>query len=304
MTATAASGTRTAPTPSVGLASALPMQPEDFACAAKLLKERTGIVLGSHKAGMVAHILSTQARQHGCASVAAWLTQLRQTPHLPHAPQSAPAISSKWQTFINAFTVNHTAFFRERHHFDILADFVRTRARPIQVWCAAASSGEEPYSIAITLLDACGGNSALVSVLATDIDSQALEQARRGVYREERVKILPAATLRNWFLHGTHGNDGLVSVKPILKACIRFQMLNLTQSPWPMEQQGQKFDAIFCRNTMIYFERHTQIRLLERFAPLLKKGGLLFVGHSENFTGITRAFELQGQTVYRVAPPK
>jgi len=284
-----------------GLAPALPMQPEDFACAARLLKERTGIVLGSHKAGMTAHILSTQARQHGCASVADWLTQLRQTPHLPHAPQSAPAVSSKWQTFINAFTVNHTAFFRERHHFDILTNFVRTRAKPIQVWCSAASSGEEPYSIAITLLEACGGQSAQVSVLATDIDSQAIEQARHGVYREERVKPLPAATLRNWFLHGTHGNGGLVSVKPKLKACVRFQVLNLTDAPWPMEQQGQKFDAIFCRNTMIYFERKTQIRLLERFAPLLKKGGLLFVGHSENFTGITRVFELQGQTVYRVA---
>jgi len=294
MTAMAAPAA-TAPAP-LGLASVLPMQPEDFACTAKLLKERTGIVLGSHKADMVAHILSTQARQHGCASVAAWLNQLRQTPLLPHTPQPA-----NWQAFINAFTVNHTAFFRERHHFDILADFVRTRTKPIHVWCAAASSGEEPYSIAITLLDACRGNSAQVSVLASDIDSQAIEQARRGVYSEERVRSLPAATLKNWFLHGTHSNGGLVSVKPKLKACVQFQVLNLTESPWAMEQQGQKFDAIFCRNTMIYFERHTQIRLLERFAPLLKKGGLLFVGHSENFTGITRVFELQGQTVYRVA---
>jgi len=278
----------------------LPMQREDFACATSLLKTHTGIMLGNHKADMAARILGMQARAHGCTSISAYLDFLRRTS--PFASSASTEQPPQWQAFINAFTVNHTAFFRERHHFDILADFVRQRARPVRIWCSASSSGEEPYSIAMTLMEnghtAQAGSSALV--LATDIDSQAIAQAQRGVYTEERVKGVDPSLLKKYFQHGIQGNQGKVRVKPALQACVHFQTLNLLQSPWGIEHQAQKFDAIFCRNTMIYFEQATQIRLLERFAPLLKKDGLLFVGHSENFAGLTRSFALQGQTVYRV----
>lgn len=265
----------------------LPMSPEDFAQAARLLSDRTGILLGNHKEEMTARVLDAQTRKTGHDSVAAYLNYLRQNPQAPI-----------WQSFINAFTVNHTAFFRERHHFDILADFAKQRPAPISIWCCAASTGEEPYTIAMTLLEARGRSPSQVSVLATDIDSKAIQQAQRGVYTEDRIKAIPEPLLRQYFQRGRGSNDGLARVKPVLRECVRFDILNLVEPSWPIDQ---KFDAIFCRNTMIYFNKKTQTRILERFAPLLKKDGLLFAGHSENFTYLTQAFRLLGQTVYRVA---
>ncbi|MCB5362803.1 chemotaxis protein CheR [Pusillimonas sp. CC-YST705] len=267
-------------------ATQLPMSSEDFAQAARLLSDRTGIVLGDHKEEMTARVLDAQARKSGQGSVAAYLAYLRQHPQ-----------AEIWQSFINAFTVNHTAFFRERHHFEILADFAKQRPAPISVWCCAASTGEEAYTIAMTLLEVCGRAPSRVSVLATDIDSKAIQKAQRGVYTAERVKAIPENLLRQYFQRGRGSNEGLVRVKPVLGECIRFQTLNLVEPAWPIDQ---KFDAIFCRNTMIYFDKKTQVRILERFVPLLKKDGLLFAGHSENFTYLTQVFRLQGQTVYRV----
>lgn len=264
----------------------LPMSPEDFAQAARLLSERTGILLGNHKEEMTARVLDAQSRKTGHDSVAAYLSYLRQNPQ-----------AAVWQSFINAFTVNHTAFFRERHHFDILADFAKQRGTPINIWCCAASTGEEPYTIAMTLMEVCGRTPSRVSVLATDIDSKAIQQAERGVYTEDRIKSVPEPLLRQYFQRGRGSNEGLARVKPVLRECVRFDILNLVDSSWPIDQ---KFDAIFCRNTMIYFDKKTQTRILERFAPLLKKDGLLFAGHSENFTYLTQAFRLLGQTVYRV----
>lgn len=273
--------------PFAALATPLRIAPEDFAQASRLLCERTGILLGNHKEEMAARVLDAQARKQGHESISAYLVFLRQNPQ-----------AEAWQTFINAFTINHTAFFRERHHFDILADFAKTRSGPLHVWCAAASTGEEPYSIAMTLLENCGRTASRVSVLATDIDSQAIEQAERGVYTEDRVKTVPEPLLRSYFQRGKGTNEGLVKVKPILHDCVHFDTLNLVDPSWGIDQ---KFDAIFCRNTMIYFEKKTQVRILERFAPMLKKDGLLFAGHSENFTYLTQSFRLLGQTVYRVA---
>ncbi len=267
-------------------ATQLPMSPEDFAQAARLLSDRTGILLGNHKEDMTARVLDAQARKTGHDSIAAYLGYLRQNPQ-----------AAIWQSFINAFTVNHTAFFRERHHFDMLADFARQRTAPVQIWCCAASTGEEAYTIAMTLLEACGRTPSRVSVLATDIDSKAIQQARRGVYTEDRVQSVPEPLLHRYFQRGRGSNAGLVRVKPVLRECVRFDTLNLVAPSWPIDQ---KFDAIFCRNTMIYFDKNTQTRILERFAPLLKRDGLLFAGHSENFTYLTKAFRLLGQTVYRV----
>lgn len=267
-------------------AGQLSMTHEDFAQAARLLSDRTGILLGNHKEDMTARVLDAQARKTGHESISTYLAYLR---HNPQAPV--------WQSFINAFTVNHTAFFRERHHFDILADFVKQRPGPVHVWCCAASTGEEPYTIAMTLLEAFKGAASRVSVLATDIDSKAIAQAERGVYTEDRIKAVPEAMLRQYFQRGKGSNEGLARVKPVLRECVQFHTLNLVEPSWPIDQ---KFDAIFCRNTMIYFDKKTQTRILERFVPLLKKDGLLFAGHSENFTYLTQAFRLLGQTVYRV----
>jgi len=267
---------------------ALPEQaqlaPGDFEQAASLLKIRAGIVLGEHKHEMAGRTLALRAHAVGCRTVREYLDELARN-----------SVSPEWEMFVNAFTINHTAFFREQHHFDILARFARTRSKPISVWCCAASTGEEPYTIAMTLREACPQPDVGVSIWATDIDTQAIRRASEGMYPLERVKPVPEDHLRKYFQRGTGRRAGMVRVKSNLRNLIEFSVFNLLQNDWPAPQS---FDAIFCRNTMIYFDKPTQTKILERFAPTLKAGGLLFAGHSENFTYLTDAFRLQGQTVY------
>lgn len=259
----------------------------EFSRAGKLLHTRSGIMLGEHKRDLAARVLGLRARKKALLDASEYLDHLQRDPHSP-----------EWQAFINAFTINHTAFFREPHHFKLLAEFVRTRQAPVSVWCCAASTGEEPYSIAMTLLEATNASHGRASVWATDIDTQAIEKARKGIYTYERVKPISEPLLKKYFYRGKGTKDGLVRVKPLLQEITQFESLNLVAPSWPITE---KFDAIFCRNTMIYFDKPTQTRILERFAPLLKPGGLLFAGHSENFTYLTKAFRLRGQTVYTLA---
>lgn len=259
----------------------------DLTRVVDILHKRAGIVLGAHKKDMAARTLGLRAHHSGHESVRDYLN------YLEHNPQI-----DEWDRFVSAFTINHTAFFREQHHFQILADFVRTRRKPVSVWCCASSSGEEPYTLAMTLHDACGQSDVGVSVLATDIDTQVLAQARKGVYTLDRIKPVPPEFLRRYFLRGTGRQAGMAMVKPVIRNMVTFDELNLVAPSWPI---NQKFDAIFCRNTMIYFDKPTQTRILERFVPLLKPGGLMFAGHSENFTYLTQSLRLQGQTVYALA---
>lgn len=261
---------------------------EDLHRAVTALRRRTGIVLGEHKIDMAGRTLGLHAHRAGMSSVREYLTMIEQNVDSP-----------EWQALISAFTVNHTAFFREKYHFDILAEFCETRKKkPISVWCCASSTGEEPYSIAITMYEACGRTNAGMSVLASDIDTQALERARKGVYTMERARPVRPELLRRYFLRGAGGQAGMVMVKPFIREMVTFEAVNLVDPVWPIKQ---KFDVIFCRNTMIYFDKPTQTRILQRFVPLLKPDGLLFAGHSENFTYLTDAFRLRGQTVYTVA---
>lgn len=260
---------------------------QDLGRTVDLLHRRAGIVLGDHKKDMAARTLGLRAHHAGLGAVRDYLNYLEQNPQ-----------SEEWDRFISAFTINHTAFFREQHHFQILADFVRTRRKPISIWCCASSTGEEPYTLAMTLHDACGQSDAGISVLATDIDLQVLAQARKGVYTLDRIKPIPPEFLRRYFLRGTGRQAGMAMVKPVIRNLVTFEELNLVAPAWPI---SQKFDAIFCRNTMIYFDKPTQTRILERFVPLLKPGGLMFAGHSENFTYLTKSLRLQGQTVYALA---
>lgn len=266
----------------------MPVLPEvghnDFERAARMLHKRAGIVLGDHKREMAERTLAMRARSMHLDQVQQYLDHLEMNPHSEH-----------WETFVNAFTINHTAFFREHHHFAVLAKFARSRKKPFSVWSCASSTGEEPYSIAMTLRESCPAPDAGVTVLATDIDTRAIAAAKEGMYSLERAKPVPEEYLRKYFQRGTGRRAGMVRVKPLLRDMIQFDVLNLLASDWPV---NQKFDAIFCRNTMIYFDKATQTKILERFATVMKPGGLLFVGHSENFTYLTKAFQLQGQTVY------
>ncbi|WP_417251138.1 CheR family methyltransferase [Castellaniella sp.] len=260
---------------------------QDLTRAVELLHHRAGILLGEHKKDMATRTLGLRAHHAGLGSVRDYLN------YLEHNPQA-----DEWDHFVNAFTINHTAFFREQHHFQILAEFIRKRRKPINVWCCASSSGEEPYTLAMTLHDACGQNDTGISVLATDIDTQILTQAKKGVYTLDRIKPVPPEFLRRYFLRGTGRQSGMAMIKPVIRNMVTFEELNLVSPSWPV---SQKFDAIFCRNTMIYFDKATQARILERFARLVKPGGLMFAGHSENFTYLTDIWRLQGQTVYALA---
>ena len=207
---------------------------------------------------------------------------------------------------VNAFTVNETYFYREDHQLrcmtaNLLADILtRKKAEdPIRIWSIPCSTGEEPYSIAMTLIEALGDHAARqCSVLSTDIDSQVLAKADAGVYSLDQVKHLSAERLKRFFLKGTGAHAGLVKVRPEVRALVKFERLNLTEANYNLRSP---FDAIFCRNVMIYFDKPTQAQVLTRFEPLMKPGALLFAGHSENFTYVTQAFRLRGQTVYELA---
>lgn len=261
----------------------------DVQRAKNLLKAHTGIVLGEHKHDMASRTLALRAHEAGAKTVSIYLDQLQRSTN-----------NKLWSAFVNSFTINHTAFYRERHHFEILSRYIRKRSKPISIWCCAASTGEEPYTIAISLAEAFANYSNL-SVTATDIDSDALAMASKGIYSLDRISPVPEKILHKYFLRGSGKYAGMVMVKPSLRELVDFSELNLVSPDWHIAADGQKFDAIFCRNTLIYFDKSTQVKILERFVPLLKPGGLLFVGHSENFTYLTQSLRLEGQTVYSVA---
>ncbi|GAA0797818.1 CheR family methyltransferase [Cupriavidus gilardii] len=258
----------------------------DFDKVRALIHRRAGISLGAQKREMVYSRLARRLRALHLSDFASYLALLE-----------ADEYSGEWEFFTNALTTNLTSFFREAHHFPLLAEHAKRIGRPYSVWCAAASTGEEPYSIAITLAEALGERAA--TVLATDIDTQVLAKARTGVYSADQVSRLSQERLKRFFLKGTGQRAGQVKVKPELASTITFEPLNLLAPDWGIRE---RFDAIFCRNVMIYFDKPTQGRILERFVPLLKPHGLLFAGHSENFSYVTRAFQLRGQTVYELAP--
>ncbi|WP_322058867.1 CheR family methyltransferase [Paraburkholderia sp. J63] len=283
---TLASATSTAP--GEGSARDFEFTPADFERIRALIHRRAGISLSDHKRDMAYSRLARRLRALGHESFRAYLDELEQRND-----------ASEWEAFTNALTTNLTAFFREAHHFPILADFVKRRSQ-VSVWCSAASTGEEPYSIAMTLIEALGERAAREArVLATDLDTQVLAKADAGVYAFDQVKHLSPERLKRFFLKGTGGHAGLVKVRPELRQMIRFEQLNLTDADYGLRTT---FDAIFCRNVMIYFDKPTQAQVLARFEPLMKPDGLLFAGHSENFTYVTQAFRLRGQTVYERAP--
>ncbi|MBK5929770.1 chemotaxis protein CheR [Halochromatium salexigens] len=259
----------------------------DFRRIRELIHQRAGIVLAEHKREMVYSRLAKRLRHYGLTRFSDYLARLERRPD-----------AKEWEAFTNALTTNLTAFFREAHHFPQLAKHVQDRAGAVRVWCAAASTGEEPYSIAITLSETLGPRAADAKVLATDIDTEALAKARAGIYPIEQVHKMDEARIKRYFQRGTGGQVGLARVRPELRHMVEFEVLNLLAPGWSIKGP---FDAIFCRNTMIYFDKSTQARILERFAPLLKPDGLLFAGHSENFSYISQAFRLRGQTIYTLA---
>jgi chemotaxis protein methyltransferase CheR len=270
----------------------------DFTRVRALLREAAGIALNQQKKAMVYARLASRVRSLGFASFTEYLAVLEDRAH------------PEWSAFISALTTNLTSFFREPHHFPILAELARVcpRKQPFTVWSAGCASGEEPYSIAMCLSGASsrwvrthGHPDAAVRVLGTDIDGVVLARACEGIYPLAAIAGLPVATARRFFLRGAGEQAGKVKVRPELARLVSFGPLNLCDEHW--ELRGE-LDAIFCRNVMIYLDRAVQRRTLERFAAHLKPHGLLFTGHSENLFGnASDLFRLRGKTVYELAAP-
>ncbi|MFN3752079.1 MAG: CheR family methyltransferase [Thiobacillus sp.] len=260
----------------------------DFSRVRELIYRKAGISLSESKQEMVYSRLARRLRARNLNSFALYLDMLERGDD-----------RDEWQAFTNALTTNLTAFFREAHHFPVLAEHLRKATPPLSIWCAAASTGEEPYTIAMTVCEAFGTLTPPVSIVATDIDTNVLDTATNGVYPLERVDKMPQDRLKRFFLRGKGERAGFVRVRPELRQLVTFRPLNLLAPAWSV---SGPFDAIFCRNVMIYFDKPTQGRILERFVPLMKPDGLLFAGHSENFMYASNAFKLRGKTVYELVP--
>ena len=258
----------------------------DFERVRKMIHAHAGIALAPAKQDMVYSRLTRRLRACGDRTFADYLNRVERD-------------RSEWQHFVNALTTNLTSFFREAHHFDILAERLRKHGggRTIQIWCCAASTGEEPYSIAITACEAFKTLTPPVSIIASDVNTSVLEQAGKGVYTADRIGRLPAAQLKQFFTPDASA-PGAYRVRPELQRLISFRRVNLLENNWSVRGP---LDAIFCRNVMIYFDKDTQYAILKRFVPLLDKEGALFAGHSESFLHAADLFRPLGRTVYQRA---
>jgi chemotaxis protein methyltransferase CheR len=264
----------------------------DFLVLRDMVKKLAGIDLADSKEDMVYSRISRRLRSLGLRTFAQYCELLES------------GDSSELAEFCNAMTTNLTAFFREGHHFDYLRSHVLAprlagpkAARRVRIWSAGCSSGEEAYSIAMTVCETIPDRRGWdVKILATDIDSRMLALAKQGSYSQDRVKGLTSERLARFF-ENAPGEQRLFSIKPEVARLVTFKQLNLMHD-WPM---SGPFDAIVCRNVVIYFDKHTQRQLFARMAQLQRRDDLLFLGHSETLFKVSTDYELIGKTVYRRA---
>jgi chemotaxis protein methyltransferase CheR len=256
----------------------------DFDRVQAMIYQRAGISLHDGKHAMVYSRLSRRLRETGHQSFRDYLSWLEQSG------------GAEWQEFVNALTTNLTSFFRENHHFELFFEHLKSKpiGSPWRLWCCAASTGEEPYSIVMSAMDALGPK-ANFNLTASDIDSKVLATAEQGMYKLDALKSMGADRMQKYFLRGKGSNAGYARVKSELINKIDFMIVNLIKDDWPFQDA---FDVIFCRNVMIYFDAKTQRQVLERLHRVMKPGGYLFVGHAENFTDSRDLFVLKGKTLY------
>ena len=261
----------------------------EFRFLSGFVMQHCGITMGEHKRQLLQGRLQRRLRALGLGGFEAYCELLRHDP------------ASELDEFVSAVSTNVTAFFREPHHFEYLAGQLAEwlASHPggrLRIWSAGCSTGEEPYSLAMVLAEALDAHrgTADALILATDLSPAALDIARRGVYPLQRLDAVSPERKRRWLQRGTGAQAGFVRVHPRLMELVRMATLNLLE-PWPMHGQ---FDAIFCRNVVIYFDTATKKRLFERFDAALQPHGKLFLGHSESMHGLSDSFTLAGRTIY------
>ncbi len=271
------------------------MRDSDYQFIRELVYSHSRINLGPDKKELVSARLSKRLRATKITSISDYCRFLQQQ-------KSEEELSH----LIDAISTNYTFFFREKEHFDFLAQTAipemekRRKAETwasFNVWSAASSSGEEPYSIAITLAEAFGSKPTWAwRIEATDISHKILQKARIGIYRDECVSKVPAAQLRSHFQKGFGPQEGNYRVKPHIQQGVTFRQLNLLEGSFPF---AEPFHVIFCRNVMIYFDRQTQEELIQKLSQRLVPGGYLYVGHSESLSSIKHGLETVKPAIYR-----
>lgn len=265
------------------------MTDKDFNTLSELAYLYTGIVLGPHKKDMLYGRLARRLRELELTCTSGYIPLIEN--------ESSPEVSH----FINAISTNLTSFFREAHHFEFLEqvasnDWVAQKSanKKVRIWSAGCSTGEEPYSIAMTLFELKQQYNWDCKILATDLDSSVVEAGKLGIYSAARIESLSIEQKRKWFLYDRNHPE-VVKVKPSLQEIVRFKRLNLLEK-WPMKG---KFDVIFCRNVVIYFNEATQAQLFNRFADMLNDGGYLVIGHSESVSRVCQRYQGIGKTVFQ-----
>lgn len=262
---------------------------EDFDYLRKIVTETTGIIADEDKYTMYYSRLARRVRKLGLEDFTQYRSFLNKN-------RDTEIIE-----LVNSVTTNLTSFFRENHHFEFLKQdlvpMIRKRGdRKIRIWSAGCSTGEEPYSIAITLAQAIPDfKNWDIRILATDLDTHVVKKASSAVYEESRVDGMDRLVLKSYFKNGKANNAGFVKVNPELVNMIHFSQLNLLHA-WPITDT---MDCIFCRNVVIYFDKPTKNKLVERFADQLIDDGHLFMGHSESLFKSTERFKLLGKTIYQ-----
>lgn len=256
----------------------------EFSRVQRLIFKHTAIVISDTKRDFVRSRISKRMRKLGITSL---------SEYCDFVESGKEPIS----TFTSQVTTNHTHFFREQHHFEFLVNQLSIEGIDKKtIWSSACSSGEEPYSIAISLAQNFDDLfSSGLRILASDLDEAILDTAKQGIYPEAKVSSLSKSQLKQSFIRGKNDKAGFVRIKKPLRDLITFKKINLVDS-FPSDT---RVDVIFCRNVVIYFDRETKEDLFYRFADCQKKGDLLFVGHSECLNEICKAYELVGSTVYK-----
>jgi chemotaxis protein methyltransferase CheR len=261
------------------------LKDSEFASFQQMIFRIAGISMSPAKKALVAGRLAKRLKHHGLDSFEEYFRLVSQQ-------------RDELQVAVDLLTTNETYFFREPKHFDFLCDRIlprRSPGRTFRVWSAACSSGEEPYTLAMLLADRLGD--APWEVFGSDISTQVLDKARKGLYPMERARGIPPALLRTYCLKGVGSQEGQLLIDPALRRRVQFSQVNLNET---LPEVGE-FDVIFLRNVMIYFQSETKRQVVTRLLAKLRPGGEFIIGHSESLNGLVEGLEILAPSIYRKA---